>query len=83
MMKLELVGHGAAIHDGVFVSELQTGSPAAAKLKEGDIITQVKVRDTFTPVHTPEEFYREVQKIGSREPLWLMLLNSNEPVRID
>ena len=71
------------IYSGVFVSEVQAGSPAAAKLKEGDVITEIKVRHTNISVNTPDEFYREVQKIGSREPLWLTLLNSTEPVRID
>jgi S1-C subfamily serine protease len=71
------------IHPGVFVGEIQTGSPAAAKLKEGDIITHVKVRNADIQVNTPDEFYREVQKLGSSESLWLTLLNSPEPVRID
>jgi serine protease Do len=77
-MKLNLEGHQAIIHPGVYVSELSTGS-AAAKLKVGDIITQVK----DIAVNTPDEFYREVHKVGPREPLWLNLLNSTEPVRID
>jgi hypothetical protein len=51
-------------------------------LKLDDIITHVKVRDTEVAVNTPAEFYREVEKLGPREPLWLTLLNSEE-VRID
>jgi serine protease Do len=69
----------SVVHPGVYVSELSTGSPATAKLKVGDVITHVK----DIPVHTPEEFYREVEKIRPQEPLWLTLLNSTEPVRID
>jgi S1-C subfamily serine protease len=76
-------GAQSIIHPGVFVNEIQTSSPAAAKLKEGDIITHVKVRNADIEVNTPDEFYREVQKLGSNEPLWLTLLNSPEPVRID
>ncbi len=83
MMRLLSPGHRGFIHAGVFVSELQASSPAAAKLRLDDVITQVKVRDVYISVNTPDEFYREVAKIGSREPLWLTLLNSTEPVRID
>ena len=83
MMQLSSPGHRPPIQPGVFVSELQPGSPAAAKLKVGDVITHVKVGDLYTPVNTPAEFYREAEKIGPREPLWLTLLNSTEPVRID
>lgn len=83
MMKLASTRQGTVTHPGVFVSELQTGSPAAAKLKEGDIITKIRIRGTDVPISTPDEFYREVQKVGSREPLWLILSHSSEPVRID
>jgi hypothetical protein len=67
----------------VLVSELQTASPAAAKLRLDDIITHVKIRDSVIPVNSPEEFYRDVKNLGPREPLWLGLLNSPELVRID
>jgi hypothetical protein len=72
-----------AIQPGVFVSELQTASAAATKLRLEDIITHVKIRESIIPVHSPDEFYREVKNISLREPLWLTLLNSPEPVRID
>ncbi len=72
-----------AIQPGVFVSELQTASAAATKLRLEDVITHVKIRDSIIPVHSPDEFYREVKNISLREPLWLTLLNSPEPVRID
>jgi serine protease Do len=83
MLRQPARGQRAIIHPGVFVSELQTGSAAAAKLRLEDVITHVKVRDSLNPVNTPDEFYREVAKVGVREPLWLSLLNSSEPVRID
>jgi serine protease Do len=83
VLMLKYPGQSSVIQPGVFVSEVETGSPAAAKLKEGDIITQIKVRGVDVPVHTPDEFYREVAKLSVREPLWLTLLNSPEPVGID
>jgi serine protease Do len=83
MLRHSSRGQRAIIHDGVFISELQTASAAAAKLRLDDVITHVKVRDSFNPVNTHEEFYREVAKIKLREPLWLKLVNSPEPVRID
>jgi S1-C subfamily serine protease len=71
------------IHPGVFVRELQPGSPAAARLRLDDIITHVRVQNVEIPINTPDEFYREASKIGSRQPLWLTLEHSAEPVRID
>ena len=62
-----------SIAPGVFVSELQPGSAAAAKLKLDDIITHVRVGNGEIPVNTPDEFYKEAAKIGSRQPLWLTL----------
>lgn len=83
MMRYPARGHREVVHPGVFVSELQSNSPAGRKLRLDDIITQVRIRDVAIPVNTPDEFYREVAKLGPREPLWLNLLHSQEPVRID
>jgi hypothetical protein len=73
----------SAVYPGVFVSELQPGSTAAAKLKLDDVITHVRVRNVDIPVNTPDQFYDEAAKVGSRQPLWLTLLHSAEPVRIE
>jgi S1-C subfamily serine protease len=82
-LKYAASGQYQIIHPGVLVSEVETGSPAAAKLKEGDIITHIRIRSADVAVNTPDEFYREAAKLNAREPLWLILLNSTEPVRID
>jgi serine protease Do len=85
MQRLEFTSRRGpgSIYPGVYVSELQPGSPAAAKLKLDDIITHVRVRNVDIRVNTPDEFYEAAAKIGSRQPLWLTLLHSDEPVRID
>jgi S1-C subfamily serine protease len=80
--KLPVANPRGIIHPGVCVSDIQKRTSAEAKLKRDDVITQVKVRDDYVPVNTPMEFYREVEKLSSREPLWLTLLNGEE-VRID
>jgi S1-C subfamily serine protease len=58
------------IQPGVYVSEVQPGSPAAAaKLQVNDVITQINGR----PVDSPGDFYREAAKVPASSPLELTL----------
>jgi serine protease Do len=70
-------GRQESIHPGVIVREVQPESRAAPYLKVNDVITSIKVRGSDVPVNSPAEFYREVAKVGAREPLELTLWNND------
>jgi serine protease Do len=64
-------GH-SVVPAGVFVSEVQPGSPAASvRLHENDVITHVDGHQ----VNTPAEFYQQAAKIDSSVPMELTLVS--------
>ena len=58
---------------GVYVSEIQPGSKAAARLRVHDIIIEIKVNGSKKAVKTPAEFYEEAAKVGANQALELKL----------
>ncbi|HMC88608.1 MAG TPA: PDZ domain-containing protein, partial [Gemmataceae bacterium] len=61
------------VHAGVYISEIQPGSKAAAKVRVHDIITGVKVNGKMKALRTPAEFYAAAAKIRADEALELKL----------
>jgi S1-C subfamily serine protease len=62
------------IQPGVYIREVQSESPAAAaRLREGEVITHVNGQ----PVLTPAEFYRAVAKVRATDPLELTLASAD------
>jgi S1-C subfamily serine protease len=77
MMRNYAVGSQAQYHDilpGVWVREVQPGSPAAtSQLHVDDVVTHVNGQ----PVNTPAEFYREARKVAPAKPLELTLASAD------
>lgn len=58
------------VQPGVYVKEVLPNTPAAAaRLRDGEVITHVNAQ----PVLTPSEFYRELARVSATDPVELTL----------
>jgi len=67
---------------GVYVSELQPESKAAALLRLNDVITHIRTENGLVPVNSPTEFYRLAEKVPPSQALELTVLNAEATVKI-